>query len=64
MKNQIAQFLQEEDGATALEYALIAGLVTVAVIAALAIFSDALQGVFTKLKTSLDSLSFTAPAKP
>jgi len=55
MKNQVAQFLQEEDGATALEYGLIAGLIAVAVIAAIGTFTTALTGLFDKLKTLIDS---------
>jgi pilus assembly protein Flp/PilA len=55
MKNEIARFLQEEDGATALEYGLIAGLIAVAVIAALGTFTTALTGLFDRLKTLIDS---------
>jgi pilus assembly protein Flp/PilA len=35
MKNQITQFLQDEEGATAIEYGLIAGLIVVAIIGSL-----------------------------
>jgi pilus assembly protein Flp/PilA len=55
MRTQVARFLQEEDGATALEYGLIAGLIAVAVIAALGTFTTALTGLFDRLKTLIDS---------
>ncbi|QEI05639.1 Flp family type IVb pilin [Pigmentiphaga aceris] len=55
MKTQIARFLHEEDGATALEYGLIAGLIAVAVIAVLGTFTTALTGLFGRLKTLIDA---------
>lgn len=55
MKTRVARFLQEEDGATALEYGLIAGLIALAVIAALGTFTTALTGLFTRLKTLIDA---------
>ena len=54
MKNEIANFLREEDGATALEYGLIAGLIAVAVIAAIATFTGALQGLFNRLAAKMN----------
>lgn len=53
MKNEIANFLREEDGATALEYGLIVGLIAVAVIAVIGTFTTALQGLFTRLATKI-----------
>jgi len=55
MKGHIVRFLQEEDGATALEYGLIAGLIAVAVIAAVGTFTTALTGLFARLKTLIDA---------
>ncbi|QEI05638.1 Flp family type IVb pilin [Pigmentiphaga aceris] len=56
MKNEIAQFLREEDGATALEYGLIAGLIAVAVIAVIGTFTGALQGLFNRLATRIGAV--------
>ena len=47
MKEQLAQFWKDEEGATAIEYALIAGLMAVAIVAALATFKPALTAFFT-----------------
>jgi len=53
MKNEIANFLREEDGATALEYGLIAGAIAVAVIAVMATFTGALKDFFTDLAAKI-----------
>ena len=42
----LASFIQSEDGATAVEYGLIAALIAVTLIAAFIIFGDALMGMF------------------
>jgi pilus assembly protein Flp/PilA len=55
MKDQIVRFLREEDGATALEYGLIAGLIAVAVITVIGTFTTALTGLFDRLKTLIDA---------
>lgn len=60
MKNQIAKFLHEEDGVTALEYGLIAGLIAVALITGLGLMSGALQNLFTRITNALTTAT-TAP---
>ncbi|MFF7399620.1 MULTISPECIES: Flp family type IVb pilin [Achromobacter] len=55
MKAKLAQFWNDEDGITALEYGLIAGLVAVALIAAVGTFSDALSSMFTDLGAKLNA---------
>lgn len=60
MKDQIAKFLHEEDGVTALEYGLIAGLIAVALITGLTLMSGALGALFTRITTALT----TATAAP
>ena len=54
MKNMIMNFLREEDGVTAIEYALIAGLVAVAAIVAWGnlgtAIKDQAQGVANKVE--------------
>jgi pilus assembly protein Flp/PilA len=42
----LASFIESEDGATAIEYGLIAALIAVTLIAAFVIFGDALLGLF------------------
>ncbi|WMD21054.1 Flp family type IVb pilin [Achromobacter seleniivolatilans] len=55
MKAKLAQFWNDEDGITALEYGLIAGLVAVALIAAVGTFSTALGDMFKALGAKLDA---------
>jgi len=59
MKARLMKFLKDEEGATAIEYGLIAGLVAVAIIAAMTAFSDGLGEVFEAIG---DRLSTTAEA--
>ena len=44
--NQVQQFLFDEDGATAIEYGLIAALIAVALITAFTLFGQSLLGLF------------------
>jgi len=53
MLNAAKSFLQEEDGATLIEYALLAALVAVACIAGLSTLATAITGSFTKIDTKL-----------
>lgn len=53
MKNLIARFANDESGATAIEYGLIAGLLSVAIITILGTMSDSLQTIFTTINTAL-----------
>jgi pilus assembly protein Flp/PilA len=46
MKNIVSRFMNDESGATAIEYGLIAALVSVGIIAALQSLRDELQGTF------------------
>ena len=50
MKNLVTRFANDESGATAIEYGLIAAGISVAIIAVV-------QGLGTKLKTAFQSLS-------
>ena len=47
------RFLKDENGATAIEYGLIAALVAVAVVGALTSLGTGLTGLFTKVNTDL-----------
>ena len=49
----IKNFMQEEDGVTAIEYGLIAALIAVVIIAAVTNVGAALKGVFNSVSTAL-----------
>lgn len=57
MKNLFARFANDESGATAIEYGLIAGLIGVAIIAAVTLTGTNLTGLFNRIAATL-----TAPA--
>ena len=45
----VQNFLQEEDGAAAIEYGLIAALIAVAIIVGATLLGTSLDGLFTRL---------------
>lgn len=47
------KFLREEAGATAIEYGLIASLISVAIVGVLMLLGPKLEGVFTTVNNSL-----------
>lgn len=49
----IARFLHDERGATAIEYALIAGLIFLAIVAAIVPIGQSLQETFTEASAPL-----------
>ena len=49
------KFVQDDSGATAIEYGLIAALVSVAIIAALGTLGDNLNATFTAVSNNLES---------
>lgn len=62
MKDQIIKFWRDEEGATAIEYGLIAGLIAVGLLAAVTDIGKYLQVVFEKKATSLKKVGTKAPA--
>ncbi|MGO4683148.1 Flp family type IVb pilin [Hyphomicrobium sp. 2TAF46] len=48
----VRNFLRDEDGATAIEYALIAGIVSTCIAGALSQISTTLQGTFNSIAAS------------
>ena len=60
MKNLFSKFLTDESGATAIEYGLIAGLVSVAAIAALTAMGGSLTTIFGVVSTNLDNAAASA----
>lgn len=59
MKALIKRFLKEEDGVTAIEYGLIAGLVAVAIIAGASTVGTSLNSTFSKIGACVSSPSST-----
>lgn len=53
MKNEVMKFLRDEEGATAIEYGLIAGLIAVAIVAILVAMRGPLQDIFNKAESGL-----------
>lgn len=53
MKSQIIRFMKDEEGATAIEYGLIAGLVSIAIIGGLVLISPQLNRIFRAVATAL-----------
>lgn len=53
--SKIKTFLKDDSGATAIEYGLIAALVSVAAILALQAMGTSLEAIFTSVSTTLDS---------
>ena len=51
----LARFIREETGATAIEYGLIAGLVAVAIIAALSFLGGSLDNLFSNVAKTVDN---------
>ncbi len=55
MKGQIVNFLRDEEGATAIEYGLIAGLIAVGIIAAVTDIGKYLVVIFEKIGAGIQS---------
>lgn len=53
MKQQLLQLWRDEDGATAIEYALIAGLIAVVLIATLTTLGEDIKETFTKIGSAI-----------
>jgi pilus assembly protein Flp/PilA len=55
MPNTLTNIVNDESGATAIEYGLIAALVSVAAILALSAMGDALRTLFERVSTELNT---------
>lgn len=55
MTKMIQRFWNDEEGATAIEYGLIAGLVAVVLVAALTALGTDLTALFTRISTQLNA---------
>lgn len=59
MKSIIARFAKDESGATAIEYGLIAALISVAIIVIVGTLGGQLQETFTTISTELEGATTT-----
>lgn len=64
MTNLFKRFAQDESGATAIEYGLIAALVAVAIITALTTLGTDLTNTFTNVSDALTGATSDGPATP
>ena len=53
MKNAVVKFLRDEEGATAIEYGLIAGLISIAIIATVQAMTGGLNNLFDRVRLAL-----------
>ena len=53
MMQELMKFIRDEEGATAIEYGLIIGLIAVLLISALTYIGTGLQTLFTDVKTAI-----------
>jgi pilus assembly protein Flp/PilA len=60
--NTIARFVNDESGATAIEYGLIAALIAVGIIAAATTLGNSLSSLFGRISGKLDGATGTAAA--
>ena len=54
MRNLVARFAQDQSGATAIEYGLIAGLISVVILGVLGSIGTKLNTKFTSISTALN----------
>ena len=59
MLSSITRFLRDEEGATAIEYGLIAGLISIAIVTVLTTLGTDLSGLFGKISTELTKVKVT-----
>ena len=53
----LSRFVGDEGGATALEYGLIAGFVSVAILSAVVSLGDEVSSIFTSLSSDLEAVA-------
>lgn len=63
MLKHITTFLKDEEGATAIEYGLIAGLLAVAIVTILGLTGGSLKGIFSTVKSKLDGAAGSASSR-
>ena len=60
MKNLLNRFVKDESGATAIEYGLIAGLLSIVIITAVTLAGNNLEDIFDTISTSLSTAQTNA----
>jgi pilus assembly protein Flp/PilA len=55
MRNLIAKFAREEDGAAMVEYTVLLGIITATVIATVVLVADWVDGTWTNLESTLQA---------
>lgn len=55
MRGKVREFVRDETGASAVEYALVAGLVAIVIVVVLTTMGTQLQALFGKLNSSMPS---------
>jgi pilus assembly protein Flp/PilA len=60
MKSTIQQFLRDEEGAAAIEYGLLAGLISVMIITGATALGGHLSDIFTTISNAMSSANTTA----
>jgi pilus assembly protein Flp/PilA len=53
MKTMFVRFVNDESGVTAIEYGLIAGLISVVILASVTLIGTSLSGLFTTIANAL-----------
>jgi pilus assembly protein Flp/PilA len=59
LSNTLRRFVREEEGASLAEYALLLGVITVALILVITQFRDAIANIFTRTTNTLNSAGNT-----
>ncbi len=57
MMQALSRFVGDEGGATSLEYGLIAGLVSVAILSAVVMLGDSVSSIFSSLSSDLEAMA-------
>ncbi len=57
VKRTLSRFVRDEGGATSLEYGLIAGLVSMAILSAVVSMGDSIGSIFSSLSSDLEAVS-------
>jgi pilus assembly protein Flp/PilA len=55
--DSVTRFIKDDHGADLIEYALLAGLISLAAVATLGIVGTSITGLFTKISTKLDGIT-------
>ena len=64
LMESLRSFIKREDGASAIEYALIAGLIAVAIITAAGLLGDNIAELFEKIAETVSGVEAKAPSAP